>query len=88
MINDNFEIVTQLREINETINRLFSEVDWSNDLSTAAQFLKRFIGDTKWAHLDIAGVAWKGKGDPLAVKGATGYGLRLLNQLVKENYEK
>lgn len=55
---------------------------------TAAQFLKRFVGDTKWAHLDIAGVAWKGKGDPLAVKGATGYGLRLLNQLVKDNYEK
>jgi len=55
---------------------------------TAAQFLKRFVGDTKWAHLDIAGVAWKGKGDPLAVKGATGFGLRLLNQLVKENYEK
>jgi len=56
--------------------------------TTAAQFLKRFIGDTKWAHLDIAGVAWKGKGDPMAVKGATGYGVRLLNQLVKDNYEK
>lgn len=55
---------------------------------TAAQFLKRFVGDTKWAHLDIAGVAWKGKGDALAVKGATGYGLRLLNQLVKDHYEK
>jgi len=55
---------------------------------TAAQFLKRFVGETKWAHLDIAGVAWKGKGDPLAVKGATGYGLRLLNQLVKDGYEK
>jgi len=55
---------------------------------TAAQFLKRFIGDTKWAHLDIAGVAWKGKGDPLAVKGATGFGLRLLNDLVKNFYEK
>lgn len=50
---------------------------------TAAQFLKRFIGDTPWAHLDIAGVAWKGKGDAMAVKGATGYGLRLLNDLVK-----
>ena len=56
--------------------------------TTAAQFLKRFVGETKWAHLDIAGVAWKGKGDPLAVKGATGYGLRLLNQLVKDHYEK
>ena len=53
---------------------------------TAAQFLKRFIGDTAWAHLDIAGVAWKGKGDAMAVKGATGYGLRLLNELVK-SYE-
>lgn len=56
--------------------------------TTAAQFLQRFIGKTKWAHLDIAGVAWKGKGDPLAVKGATGYGLRLLNQMVKDHYEK
>ena len=55
---------------------------------TAAQFLKRFIDKTKWAHLDIAGVAWKGKGDPLAVKGATGFGVRLLNQLVIDNYEK
>ncbi len=55
---------------------------------TAAQFLKRFVGDTKWAHLDIAGVAWKGKGDPLASKGATGYGVRLLNQLIADNYEK
>jgi leucyl aminopeptidase len=55
---------------------------------TAAQFLKRFIDKTKWAHLDIAGVAWRGKGDPLAVKGATGFGVRLLNQLVIDNYEK
>lgn len=55
---------------------------------TAAQFLKRFIGDTKWAHLDIAGVAWKGKGDSFAVKGATGYGLRMLNNFVATNYEK
>jgi leucyl aminopeptidase len=55
--------------------------------TTAAQFLKRFIGETKWAHLDIAGVAWKGKGDALAVKGATGYGVRLLNELTTK-YEK
>ena len=54
---------------------------------TAAQFLKRFIGDTPWAHLDIAGVAWKGKGDVLAKKGATGFGVQLLNSLVAK-YEK
>lgn len=55
--------------------------------TTAAQFLHRFIGKTKWAHLDIAGVAFKGKGDAMAVKGATGYGVKLLNELVKK-YEK
>ena len=56
--------------------------------TTAAQFLQRFVGKTKWAHLDIAGVAWKGKGDATAVKGATGFGVKLLNQLVIDNYEK
>ncbi len=55
--------------------------------TTAAQFLKRFVGETKWAHLDIAGVAWRGKGDAMAIKGASGYGVRLLNELVK-TYEK
>ncbi len=55
--------------------------------TTAAQFLQRFVGETKWAHLDIAGVAWKGKGDAMAVKGASGFGVRLLNELVKI-YEK
>lgn len=55
--------------------------------TTAAQFLKRFVGETKWAHLDIAGMAWKGKGDAMAVKGASGYGIRLLDRLVRM-YEK
>jgi leucyl aminopeptidase len=55
--------------------------------TTAAQFLQRFVGKTKWVHLDIAGVAWKGKGDAMAVKGASGYGVKLLNELVK-SYEK
>jgi leucyl aminopeptidase len=54
---------------------------------TAAQFLHRFVGKTKWVHLDIAGVAWRGKGDAMAVKGASGFGVRLLDELVKI-YEK
>jgi leucyl aminopeptidase len=54
---------------------------------TAAQFLQRFVGETKWAHLDIAGVAWKGKGDAMAHKGATGFGVKLLNEFVKK-FEK
>ncbi len=53
---------------------------------TAAQFLKRFVGDTKWAHLDIAGVATIGRPNELAPKGATGFGVRLLNTLCK-SYE-
>lgn len=54
---------------------------------TAAQFLQRFVNDVPWAHLDIAGVAWSGKGNPTAPKGATGFGIRLLNALVSAHYE-
>lgn len=56
--------------------------------TTAAQFVKRFIRkDTAWAHLDIAGVTWSESGTALAPKGGTGYGVRLLNQFVADNYE-
>lgn len=55
--------------------------------STAAQFLQRFVNDVPWAHLDIAGVAWDQKGKPLSRKGATGFGVRLLNQFIAEHYE-
>ncbi|AEI36934.1 MAG: leucyl aminopeptidase [Zymomonas mobilis subsp. pomaceae] len=56
---------------------------------TAAQFLKRFIDkDVRWAHLDIAGMVWADKADTFWDKGATGYGVRLLNQLVSDNFEK
>ncbi len=55
---------------------------------TAAQFLQRFIKeDTPWAHLDIAGVAWSKKAKPTVPKGGTGFGVRLLNRLVKDHYE-
>ena len=48
---------------------------------TAAQFLKRFVDGVPWAHLDIAGMAWSSKDRPLAAKGATGFGVRLLDRL-------
>ena len=55
---------------------------------TAAQFLKRFIKDgTPWAHLDIAGMAWSNKPGPTYGKGATGYGVRLLDQYVRDVIE-
>jgi leucyl aminopeptidase len=41
-------------------------------------FLKEFVGDTPWVHLDIAGTAWTTNGKPYVPKGATGVGIRLL----------
>ena len=56
--------------------------------TTAAQFLQRFIlKKTPWAHLDIAGMAFSKYGGALNSGGATGFGVRLLNQLIEDNYE-
>ena len=55
---------------------------------TAACFLERFIEDkTPWAHLDIAPTAWSDVSYPLTGKSATGFGVRLLDKLVADNYE-
>lgn len=54
---------------------------------TAAQFLKRFVGNTSWVHLDIAGVEMFNKNSSLVAHGATGFGVRLLNKLVEDYYE-
>jgi leucyl aminopeptidase len=54
---------------------------------TAAQFLQRFVNGKPWAHLDIAGVAWSNKDAPLVPKGATAYGVRLLDRLVADTCE-
>lgn len=55
---------------------------------TAAQFLKRFVGEgVAWAHLDIAGMAWHDKDGPVYGKGATGYGVRLLDRYIAANHE-
>ena len=54
---------------------------------TAAQFLKRFVEGTAWAHLDIAGVAWTNADRETAPKGATGFGVRLLDRFVADHYE-
>jgi leucyl aminopeptidase len=55
---------------------------------TAAQFIKRFVeGDTPWAHLDIAGTVWADKPGATWEKGATGFGVRLLDRFVRDNLE-
>ncbi len=55
---------------------------------TAAQFIQRFVNDVPWAHLDIAGMAWSDKDAPTVPKGATGYGVRLLERFVADHYEE
>ncbi len=56
---------------------------------TAAQFLQRFVNEgVKWAHLDIAGMVWAAKPGAVWDKGATGYGVRLLDRFVADNFEK
>jgi leucyl aminopeptidase len=55
---------------------------------TAAVFLQRFVETgVKWAHLDIAGMAWADKASHLHDKGATGYGVALLDRFVAANFE-
>jgi len=53
-----------------------------------AQFIKRFVNDVPWAHLDIASVAWSKKDSSTVPKGATAFGVRLLDRFVAEYYEK
>jgi len=53
-----------------------------------AQFIQRFVNKVPWAHLDIAGVAWSKKDAPTVPKGATAFGVRLLDRFVSDNYEK
>lgn len=50
---------------------------------TAAGFLKNFVGDMPWAHLDIAGTAWTSEEKPYVPKGGSGYGVRLLVHYLK-----
>jgi leucyl aminopeptidase len=55
---------------------------------TAAQFLQRYVDDgVAWAHLDIAGMAWSDKARPTYDKGATGFGVRLLDQYIADVVE-
>ncbi|WP_422006900.1 leucyl aminopeptidase [Pyruvatibacter mobilis] len=54
---------------------------------TAAQFLNRFTNGVPWAHLDIAGTAWQSGAKPTSPSWGTGWGVRLLNRLVADNFE-
>ena len=55
---------------------------------TAAQFLQRFVNKVPWAHLDVAGTAMDSIKTPINQSWASGWGVRLLNRLVADHYEK
>ena len=55
---------------------------------TAAQFLNRFVGKVPWAHLDIAGVTWSKASTSVVPIGGTAFGVRLLDRLVRNHYER
>ncbi len=56
--------------------------------STAAAFIGKFVKDGQsWAHLDIAGMAWNAKEKPTCPKGGSGFGVRLLDEFIRANYE-
>lgn len=50
---------------------------------TAAEFLHNFAGNTPWAHIDIAGTAWTTSGNDISPKGLTGFGVRLIDDFLK-----
>ncbi len=55
---------------------------------TAAQFLQRYVDEgVEWAHIDIAGAVWRPKAGALHDKGATGFGVRLIDKLVADHFE-
>ena len=55
---------------------------------TAAQFLQRFVNNVPWAHLDVAGTAMDGPRNAINQSWGPGWGVRLLNRLVAQYYEK
>jgi leucyl aminopeptidase len=56
---------------------------------TAAQFIKRFVDDkTPWAHVDIAGTGFDSRQTDINKSWGSGWGVRLLNRLVEDSYER
>lgn len=54
---------------------------------TAAQFLQRFVNDVPWVHIDVAGTAMSSPKTDISKTWASGYGVRLLDRLVRDHYE-
>lgn len=62
--------------------------DRAGSLVTAGYFLKEFADETPWLHIDIASIAWTDKDRPYCPKGATGFGVRLIVEMLRDMYSK
>jgi leucyl aminopeptidase len=71
------------RQIKGTVGDLKNTGGREAGALTAAAFLSHFVGEIPWAHLDIAGTAWTTSGQPYCARGATGFGVRLLLELLR-----
>ncbi|SFO27718.1 leucyl aminopeptidase [Cohaesibacter marisflavi] len=79
------------KEYDKMIDSKFADMKntggrWAGSI-TAAQFLKRFVGDVDWVHIDVAGTAMDAPKNEISQGWASGFGVRLLDRLVKDNYE-
>ena len=79
------------KEYDKMIDSKFADMKnsagrWAGSV-TAAQFLKRFVGETDWVHIDVAGTAMGSPKTDISQTWASGFGVRLLDRLVKDNYE-
>jgi leucyl aminopeptidase len=88
--DDSAERVWQLPMYEEYFEQLKSNVaDMKNSggrlagTIIAGWFLRKYVGDYTWAHLDIAAMDWQTKDHPYIPKGCTGFGVRLLIQLMQ-----
>ena len=66
------------RQLDSTVADLKNAADRSGGTITAACYLQEFVGETPWAHLDIAGTAWNFTEKSYVPKGASGVGVRTL----------
>jgi leucyl aminopeptidase len=71
------------RAVKSTIADVKNSGGREGGASTAAAFLSHFVGETPWAHLDIAGTGWTSTPHPYQIRGATGVGVRLLLELLR-----
>ena len=86
------DLFSEIADLRQCVPSARGEGGWAArfipDACHAAAFLREFAGDAPWAHLDIAGVDTADTAHPLGPAGATGFGVRLLDQLVAMRFEE